>query len=269
MKTDLKSDVCAACASEAGPNVVETVITQIFRGEELEVLTPVLVCRGCNFQFFGTGQLDEMRRRTADAYRKKHNLLTSVEIVNRRKALGETQEEFAKHLKVGIASVKRWETWLVQDKRSDELIREKTEHDLFAQRLAAVMRGVGKTPAIETACSRILEGEEIIIRGIAELAERLSAAATTTCWRDLLISSPALEQSSEIWAKRDAKEGVLRIGAANQAGQACLADLFRSQWDEKRPIDSRTFKISAPNLATAHSSRVKFKEESDVVSAAA
>jgi len=228
-----------------------------------------MVCRDCDFQFLGVGQLDEMRRRTADAYRKKHNLLTSIEIVSRRKALGETQEEFAKRLNVGVASVKRWETWLVQDKRSDELIREKTEHDLFARRLAAVMRGVGKTPAIETACSKILEGEEIIVRGIAELAERLSAAATTTCWRELLVSSPALEQSSETWAKRDAKEVIVRIGAANQAGRACFADLFRFHWVDKRSRDSRTFKICVPNPTRAHSSRIKFKEESDVVSAAA
>jgi putative zinc finger/helix-turn-helix YgiT family protein len=269
MKTDLNSDVCAACASEMRPNVVETEIIQTFRGEELRVLTPAMVCRDCNFQFLGAGQLDEMRRRTADAYRKKHNLLTSMEIVNRRKALGETQEEFAKRLKVGVASVKRWETWLVQDKRSDELIREKTEHDLFARRLAAVMRGVGKTPEIETACSRILEGEEIIVRGIAELAERLSAATTTTRWDELLASSPALEHSSKTWAKRDAKEAVLRIGSANQAGQACLADLFRSHWGEKRSKDSRTFRIFAPNLTRTHSSKIKFEEELDVVSAAA
>jgi putative zinc finger/helix-turn-helix YgiT family protein len=269
MKTDFKNDLCAACASEARPNVVERAITQTFRGEELEVITPVMVCRDCDFQFLGAGQLDEMRRRTADAYRKKHNLLTSIEIASRRKAVGETQEEFAKRLKVGVASVKRWETWLVQDKRSDELIREKTEYDLFERRLAAVMRRVGKTPAIETACSKILEGEEIIVRGIAELAERLSAAGTATCWRELLISSSALEQSSETWAKRDAKEAVLRIDVANQAGQASLADLFRFQWVDKRSRESRTFKIFVPNLSRAHSSRIKFEEESDVVSAAA
>jgi putative zinc finger/helix-turn-helix YgiT family protein len=268
MKTDLKSDVCAACASEAGPSVIETEITQAFRGEELKVLTPVMVCRNCEFQFFDAGQLDEMRRRTADVYRKKHNLLTSIDIVRRRKALGETQEQFAKRLKVGVASIKRWETWLVQDKRNDELIREKTEHDLFARRLAAVMRGVGKTPAIETACSKILEGEEIIVRGIAELAERLSAATITTCWRELLVSPSALEHSSETWAKRDAKEVILRIGAANQPGRACLADLFQFHWVNKRSRDSK-FKIFVPNPSRAHSSRIKFEEESDVVSAAA
>lgn len=269
MKTELKSDICAKCGSESGPNVVKIAITQTFRGEELKVLTPVMVCCECGFQFLGTGQLDEMRRRTADTYRKKHNLLTSAEIVNRRKALGETQEEFAKRLNVGVASIKRWETWLVQDKRSDELIREKTEHDVFAQRLAAVMRSIGRTAAIETACSKILEGEETIVKGIAELTERLSNAAATMCWRELLITSSLLEQSSDVWAECDSKEAVLRIEVKDQAAQNRFRDLVQFRCGDRQSRGWRTFRIPVPNLTTAHSSRIKIREKSDVVSAAA
>lgn len=40
------------------------------------------------------------------------------------------QVQFAKFLSVGEASVKRWETWLVQDRSSDHLIRLKCK-DIF------------------------------------------------------------------------------------------------------------------------------------------
>jgi hypothetical protein len=42
-----------------------------------------------------------------------------------REALGMSQATFAKFLRVGEASVKRWETWLVQDAGNDELMRVK------------------------------------------------------------------------------------------------------------------------------------------------
>jgi hypothetical protein len=45
-----------------------------------------------------------------------------------------TQRQFAEFLRVGEASVKRWETWLVQDASSDELIRVKC---IMAKRVEA------------------------------------------------------------------------------------------------------------------------------------
>jgi DNA-binding transcriptional regulator YiaG len=69
--------------------------------------------------------MDELGRRTSDAFRKKHHLLTSEEIKELRMSLNMSQRQFAAFLRVGVASVKRWENWKVQDASSDELIRLK------------------------------------------------------------------------------------------------------------------------------------------------
>jgi DNA-binding XRE family transcriptional regulator len=71
--------------------------------------------------------MPEYGRLLADEYRAAHGLLTSVEIRSRRKQLGMSQEEFANHVGVGVASVKRWEMGKIQDERSNKLIIERTE----------------------------------------------------------------------------------------------------------------------------------------------
>lgn len=101
-------------------------ILQEFRGERFEVETAAMVCDICGFVSLNTMQLDELRRKTADAYRRAHQLMTGDEIREFRNKCGMSQVEFAEFLGVGEASVKRWETWLVQNKSSDELIRSKT-----------------------------------------------------------------------------------------------------------------------------------------------
>ena len=119
--------ICVRCENEEFALVPEAELEQDFRGETLKVAAPSMVCTKCGWTMLGPGQLDELRRRTADAYRKNHRLLTSAEIKGCREVLGMSQREFAEFLKVGEASVKRWETWQVQDQSSDELIRLKCE----------------------------------------------------------------------------------------------------------------------------------------------
>lgn len=124
--------ICFKCNNEEF--VVKTAqVHQDFRGDQLDVNTPVSVCRTCGWQTLGRGQADELRRRTVDAYRQNNGLLTSEEILSRRTRLGMSQHDFANFLRVGEASVKRWETWSVQDPSSDELIRMKCEFALQLQ----------------------------------------------------------------------------------------------------------------------------------------
>jgi len=115
----------------------EAEVRQDFRGESLTVRTPVMACARCGWHTVGNDQIDDLRKRTADAYRKKHHLLTSTQIKAMRQSLNMTQRQFAEFLRVGEASVKRWETWLVQDASSDELIRVKC---IMAKRVAAFGR---------------------------------------------------------------------------------------------------------------------------------
>lgn len=97
------------------------------KGEEVEVVVPCLVCGKCQQPFMDTAQMNVLRRTTADKYRKTHNLLTSDEIVKFRSMLGMSQAAFASYLKVGEASIKRWETYYVQDVVQDDHIRLKCD----------------------------------------------------------------------------------------------------------------------------------------------
>ena len=97
------------------------------KGEEVEVVVPALVCTQCHTPLMNDDQMSRLRKIAADAYRKKHGLLTSVEIVNFRSLFAMSQAAFANYLKVGEASIKRWETYFIQDLGQDEHIRLKCD----------------------------------------------------------------------------------------------------------------------------------------------
>jgi putative zinc finger/helix-turn-helix YgiT family protein len=101
------------------------VITQVFKGETLRVKSPAYVCPSCGKPYLKETQSDILRRNIADEYRRQHRLLTSSEIKERRKALKLNQEQFAEFLRVSPVSIKRWETWQVQEQIYDQRIREK------------------------------------------------------------------------------------------------------------------------------------------------
>jgi putative zinc finger/helix-turn-helix YgiT family protein len=86
-----------------------------------------LKCPACGYSTVDSRSMAEFGRLASDEYRRAHGLLTSTEIRNIRTNLGLSQQEFADFIDVGIASIKRWELGKIQDKRSDDLIREKTK----------------------------------------------------------------------------------------------------------------------------------------------
>jgi putative zinc finger/helix-turn-helix YgiT family protein len=122
--------ICLRCDNEEFEVKQDAVTEQEFRGELLKVRTTAMVCTKCGWAAVNIDQLDELRRRTADTYREKHGLLTSKEIKAYRELLKMSQVEFAAFLGVGVASVKRWETWLVQERGNDQLIRVKCKQAL-------------------------------------------------------------------------------------------------------------------------------------------
>ena len=101
--------------------------TPEIKGEEVEVVVPSFVCAKCHTPLMETEQMNRLRRLAADSYRKAHGLLTSQEIVQFRTTLGMSQTAFANYLNVGEASVKRWETYYVQEVVQDEHIRLKCD----------------------------------------------------------------------------------------------------------------------------------------------
>ncbi len=102
-------------------------VTPEVKGEEVEVVVSAFVCVNCNTPLMDLEQMGHLRKAAADQYRKNHNLLTSEEIVKFRSMLGMSQVAFANYLKVGEASIKRWETYFVQEEVQDEHIRLKCD----------------------------------------------------------------------------------------------------------------------------------------------
>lgn len=88
---------------------------------------PALVCEECGYKTLRGSDMAEFMRRASDVYREKNGLLTSEEIRARRDRLDQSQQEFADHLGVGIASIKRWEMGQIQDRAMDKLIRVSTD----------------------------------------------------------------------------------------------------------------------------------------------
>lgn len=97
------------------------------RGEEVPVRAEATVCDRCGFQVLSDEQSAAYTIASADAFREKHKLLTTRELKEARQRLGMSFRAFAKYLKVGEASPKRWEAGLVQDEAMDELIRLKAD----------------------------------------------------------------------------------------------------------------------------------------------
>lgn len=102
-------------------------VTPEIKGEEVEVVVSASVCTKCNQPLMNDQQMNQLRRAAADQYRKQHHLLTSEEIIHFREILGMSQIAFAKYLNVGDASIKRWETYFVQEPVQDEHIRLKCD----------------------------------------------------------------------------------------------------------------------------------------------
>jgi putative zinc finger/helix-turn-helix YgiT family protein len=144
--------ICFKCNSEEF-EVREESVRQEFRGEQFDVKAPISVCKTCGWQTFGPGQTDAVRKQTVEAYRSKHGLLTSAEIVLRRKKIGKSQSDFAKFIGVGVASVKRWERGFVQEPIYDSRIREKCDFIEFKVILSRELVEPKKAVFIKRNCS--------------------------------------------------------------------------------------------------------------------
>lgn len=97
------------------------------RGLKFEVEDKVNICDSCGFITIPLARADEHGRLVDATYRRLAGILTAKEIREARQRLGMSQRQFAEYLGVGEASVKRWETGVLPDKSSSDLIRLKTD----------------------------------------------------------------------------------------------------------------------------------------------
>jgi putative zinc finger/helix-turn-helix YgiT family protein len=97
--------------------------TTNFRGVDIIYEADIYVCTECGLEAATVAQGGKTQRAISDAYRKKTDLLTGEEIKTLRKQRGLNQQELADLLDVGVASIKRWETGLIQSKSMDHALR--------------------------------------------------------------------------------------------------------------------------------------------------
>lgn len=137
---------CLKCGAEMRRGVGP--IPGVRDGERFVVTVPIVRCPRCGYKTVDARDLDEYSTTVADAFRRKHGRLTSREIRESRARLRMSQREFAEYIGVGIASVKRWESGMVQDRAMDELLRLKTQPEYAADnsdRLIARLGRPGRT----------------------------------------------------------------------------------------------------------------------------
>ena len=126
-----------------------TKVPHEIRGLAFEVEGEASVCTHCGAISIPWDLADEHGRLVDGTYRKLAGILTVEEIKEARKRLRMSQREFAEYLGVGEASVKRWETGVLPDKSSSDLIRLKTDPEAAREnwrRLEELSRSIGAAP---------------------------------------------------------------------------------------------------------------------------
>jgi|GEM_PF-859305 len=132
---------CLECKSDKFKNAKARFHPTV-KDEQVDVLVDATVCAKCGKAVMDDAQMDGLRRAGADAYRQKYGLLTAKEIADYRAMLGMSQRDFAEYLGVGEASVKRWETYYIQDKSQDNLLRLKCDEKAAADSALTINRKV-------------------------------------------------------------------------------------------------------------------------------
>lgn len=119
-----KLSYCPICEKEHEFKIVEKSIKIKIKNEEIECLQKFYVCCETGEQIeFEDGKLaNENLLALRDAYREKHNLMTSKEIRNLREKYNLTQSELATILDWGDITITRYETKQIQDEAHNDIL---------------------------------------------------------------------------------------------------------------------------------------------------
>lgn len=90
---------------------------------DIDYAVNALVCPQCSLEAGTVMSAGEVQRAMADAYRERAGLLTGQQIKELRKARNMTQEQLSLAMDVGIASIKRWESGMIQSRSMDNHLR--------------------------------------------------------------------------------------------------------------------------------------------------
>ena len=121
------------CPKGHGPMAHKKIRKQkTFKGVDIEYSADAFVCSECGLEAGTVQSAGNIQRSIADAYRKKIGLLTGQEIRSLREVKELTQQQLADAMNVGIASIKRWETGMIQTKSMDHALRIQLQYTIRA-----------------------------------------------------------------------------------------------------------------------------------------
>lgn len=119
------------CPKGHGPMALKELHKEkTFKGVDISYMSEAFVCPVCGLEAGTVQTAGGVQRAIADGYREKVGLLTSREIKSLREANGFTQQQLADAMNVGIASIKRWETGMIQSRSMDHALRIQLQDDI-------------------------------------------------------------------------------------------------------------------------------------------
>lgn len=113
---------CEKCNQMSDYDVKSIAESYPVYGEQIAISASVAVCKTCGSILFNE-ELDNTNLLLAqNEYRKKHKLLTALEIVSIREQYGLSQRSFAKLLDWGDKTIRRYEAGAVQSRAHNSLL---------------------------------------------------------------------------------------------------------------------------------------------------
>lgn len=114
---------CAECGGRIARRQTTVAVPIGARGA-VDVTRRLQCCDACGEIHFAAGEADAVRREANDQVRRREGLLFPEEIKELRTALGLSQAEFERLLRVGPKTVVRWERGTIfQNRATDTLLR--------------------------------------------------------------------------------------------------------------------------------------------------
>ena len=117
---------CPLCDRQHEVEEKTRLVTAVVKGEKVEFDEHFFVCKNVDKdenEFESGTMLNANLLNARNAYRKKHGLLTSDEIVGIRSEYGLSQVDLARLLGWGEATISRYESKAIQDEPYDDLLR--------------------------------------------------------------------------------------------------------------------------------------------------
>jgi len=118
---------CELCQSKAYLKEGVIPLTRVIKGESFTLQIDTDLCRLCESNPAKVKR--ELRRLFNDAYRSKHDLVTTLEIKTLRKTFGLNQRDFARLIGLGEISVARYESGFIPSKANSLRIRQLNHFD--------------------------------------------------------------------------------------------------------------------------------------------